>query len=434
MLLLLVACSAGPPDPRPGLRARWAGLRSVKLDAAQAFRDARYGEACAALKLSLAGAPGASPAEEAGWARLLTVAARDPACLDGVDGDAIAEWGAGRKGWTDAVGEWRAGRGLYVDPVGLAPDSRLSVALRGDSRAPVVDAALLVLAEDPQNARACSLLVQDDIDRGELLLGLGRCPDVHTSALVRLRAAALDEAGRFEEAVAAYDTAGFTLHSAAVLYQERADLDDEVARRLDEPVRPAALHRAWFDLLRGRSPRLTGLDESHEALLVRALAGDTDSVAALQGVPGVEAKVLHARLTGSVEPLDALLAADPDNDVVWRARLGVALEQGFDLEESLGRLAARDPDHLRLRHPTPRREAPWSAIVPWTWERLRSRLPALAAVGEDDVGRNWRRAVAQPESERSAALAELQTAHPELRGLARFRAGGSILDGPAGLR
>ncbi len=426
MLLVLLACASAPPDPRPALLANWTGLRRVKLDAERAFRDANYGEACAALKLSLAAADPPPP----NWPLLLTVASRDPSCLTLAEGDSLAAWGHDRPEWRDAVGEWEAAHGLYVDPATLSPGARLGVLMRGEESAPVVAAAAEVLADDPTDARACRILVQDDVDRGELLGALARCPDVHTPALLQLRASALDEAGRWSEAVAVYDAAGFSLHSAAVLYQEGSGRDEDIEHRLDEPVPPAALHRALWDILRGRPPRVSGLDESPEAQLVRALAGDPASVANLPDLPGLEPRVLHARLTGNVEALDALLAADPDNEVLWRARLGVAHERGLDAHDALARLRERDGDHLRLRGSTPRREAPWRVLVPSTWSALAAQFPGLAALGEDDVGRSWRAAQKLSEAQRSAALAELQAGHPELRGLARVRAGGSILDGP----
>lgn len=430
MLLLLLACATAPPDPRPVLVANWTGLRRVKLDAARAFRDANYGETCAALKLSLS----AADPPPGNWPLLLTVASRDPSCLTVAEGDSLAAWGHDRPEWRDAVGEWESAHGLYVDPATLSPGARLGVLMRGEESAPVVAAAAEVLAADPTDARACRILVQDDMDRGELLDALARCPDVQTPALLQLRASALDEAGRWSEAVAVYDAAGFSLHGAAVLYQEGSGRDEDIEHRLDEPVPPAALHRALWDILRGRPPRVSGLDESPEAQLVRALAGDPTSVANLPDLPGLEARVLHARLTGNVEALDALLAADPDSDVLWRARLGVAHERGLDAHDALARLRERDGDHLRLRGSTARREAPWSVLVPYTWSALAARLPGLAALGEDDVGRSWRAAEKLSGAERSAALAELQAGHPELRGLARVRAGGSILDGPPAVR
>lgn len=426
LLLALVACESAPPDPRPALVSSWTGLRRVKLDPARALEEARYGEACAGLKQSLAS--GSAPPEH--WPRLLQVAARDPSCLDRAAADALATWGAGKPEWKDAEGEWRAAQGLPVDLAALSPDARLSVLMRGSEVEPVVAAAKAVLAADPTDARACAIVIEDEIDRGELDAALSRCSRVATPALVHLRAGALDEAGRWEAAVTAYDAAGFTLHAAAILYQEGLADEAGINPRLEEPVPPAALHRAWWDLLRGRQPRVAQLDESLEAQLVRALAGDSVALAALPGLPGMEARVLHARLTGDVVALDALLAADPDQDLLWRARIGVTLERGLELADALARLAARDADHLRLSGVEERREAPWRVLVPYRWADLTVKVPEIIAAGEDDVGRAWRAAQTLSEAERSAALAALQAEHPALRGLARARAGGSILDGP----
>jgi hypothetical protein len=423
---LVLACASAAPDPRPELAGRWGQLRKVRLDAATAFREARYGEACAALKVEAA----RGPVAEVQWSTLLQVAARDPSCLDAADGAALAEWGRPREGWRDATAEWDASQGLFVAVEGLSPGSLLTVLLHGEAAGPVVEAAKRVLAVQPSDARACAIVGQDELARGELEAAIARCPTVKTGSMRRLRAAALDEAGRIDASLAEYDAAGFALHGAALLYQQRVDRDDEVERRLDERVPPAALHRAWWDVLRGRPPRVAGLDESPEATLVRALAGDVPSIAALPQLPGAEATVLHARLTGQLDPLDALLAADPDNDVFWRARIGIAVERGLDTGASLAALAERDADHIRLRACETRREAPWAVIAPWSWSALASKLPGLGAAGDDEVGRSWRSAETLPPGERSAALAALQAEHPELRGLARIRAGGSILDGP----
>ena len=112
------------------------------------------------------------------------------------------------------------------------------------------------------------------------------------------------------------------------------------------------------------------------------------------------------------------------------AEIGVALERGIGLAEALARLAARDADHLRLSGVEERREAPWRVLVPYSWAELTVKVPEIIAAGEDEVGRAWRAAQTLSEAERSAALASLQAEHPALRGLARARAGGSILDGP----
>lgn len=425
--LLALACSRGPEDPRPALAAGFADARKVRLDVEGALRDGRHFEACAGLKQRVR----AADAPEADWVALLTVTARDGTCLAAPDAERLAGWARGRDGWTDALGEWDAAQGRPVDPAALSAPARLRVLLRGKDQAAVVEAAGEALRALPGDPFACAVVVRDAIERGELEEALGHCPEVRTATLGRMRAEALEEAGRFEEAAAAYDAAGAAVHAGAVLVQEVPARDADGLARLDEPVPPVALHRGWRAVLRGEPVELGGLDDSPEATLLRALAGVPAAVEALPAQDTLPARVLHARLTGTPDALAADLGASPPSDVLLRADLGIRLERGLPLAPALERLRAVDGDHVRLLGVVDRREAPWRAIVPWTWADLAARTELPAAGGSDAVGEAWRDAMALDDVEaRNEALTTIQADHPELRGLARFRAGGSLLDGP----
>ncbi len=423
----LVGCARGPEDPRAALVLTFAGAPASRVEAAVALREGRDGEACRALRARLA-----ADSAEAEWSTLLVVAARDPNCLPVVDAERLATWGRGREGWADAVGEWDAAQARPVDLGRLGPGARLRVALRGDDQAVVVRTAEEVLRADPTDPFACAVLVRDAIERGELEEAAGHCSEVHTPAVGRLRAQALDEAGRVDEAVAAYERLGLTVHAGAILVQERPGPDAE--SRLAEPVPPAALHRGWGAVLRGVAPSLEGLDASPEATMLRALAGDVSAREELAGIELIEARVLRARLEGIPDLLATDLAASPTSEVLLRADLGIRLERGLDLGPARARLAALDPDHVRLTAHGGRREAPWRALVPWTWADLAARADLAPSAASDEVGERWREAQALPAAERAERFAELQEDHPTLRGLARVRAGGSLLDGPPALR
>lgn len=428
-LLVLAACARGPEDPRPELGRAFVEGRPVRLSPDEALREGRHFEACVGFKQAAK-----KTLEEPPWRGLLLVAARDPSCLPPEAGASLATWAEGREGWADAVGEWEAGHGLWVDSAPLSPPSRLRILLRGTDQNAVIGAAGAVLADAPNDPFACAVLVQDAIDRGELDEAITLCPGAKGGAVARLHAQALDDAGRLTEAVAAYDAAGLTLHAAAILYQDVPDRDAEARQRMDEDVPPVAIHRGWRAVLRHEPIELRGLDASPEATLLSALAGVPAAVSALKELPGPEALVLRARLTGDLFALESELDRAPTSDVLLRANLGIRLERGVDLSPALRRLAAVDPDHVRLGGVRARREAPWAAIVPWTWADLGARAELPVFAGHDEVGDAWRAALALSDVNRALALTALQVDHPELRGLARLRAGGSFLDAPPGCR
>ncbi|GDX78662.1 hypothetical protein LBMAG42_04730 [Deltaproteobacteria bacterium] len=428
-LLVLAACSRGPEDPRPALQAGFVEGRPVRLSPDDALRDGRHFEACIGYKQAAR-----ASLDDVPWRGLLMVAARDPGCLAPEAGASLAAWAKGREGWKDAVGEWEAGHDLWVDPATLSPPSRLRVLLRGTDQAAVVAAAEAVLAASPEDPFACAVVIQDAIDRGELAGALSVCASVRSSAVMRLRGRALDEAGRYADAVDAYDAAGFTLHAAAILYQELPERDAEALQRMDEDVPPVALHRGWRAVLRHEPVDVSRLDDSPEATMLRALAGSPTAIAALPDLPGLEPLVLHARLTGDLRRLEAELERAPTSDVLLRANLGIRLERGLDSSPAGSFLGSVNSDHVRLGGVVTRREAPWSAIVPWTWTYIGTRMHLRAVGGASPIGDAWVRAIDLPDEARDAALATLQAAHPELRGLARWRAGGSFLDAPPGCR
>ncbi|MBM4391803.1 MAG: hypothetical protein FJ090_11830, partial [Deltaproteobacteria bacterium] len=85
---------------------------------------------------------------------------------------------------------------------------------------------------------------------------------------------------------------------------------------------------------------------------------------------------------------------------------------------ALAAWTALDPATVFLTGNADRREAPWPAIVPYTWHEL-----AVAPSGRDELGGAFRAALEEPTRHaRDEALAHLQADHPELRGLARIRA------------
>ena len=429
-VLMLAACTETlRSDPRPAMRTRFVQGRSVRLTPAAALREERNFEACVGYKQVARADLG-----EDGWQGLLLVAARDPSCLPVEDGSELAAWARQREGWGDSVGEWDAAHGLPVAPEGLSPGSRLRVLLRGADQGAVVRAALDVLKGDPEEPFACAVVVRDALERGELRNAASLCEGVTTSSVVRLRAQALDEAGRVQEAVAAYDRAGLAVHAAAVLYQDAPERDGEALQRLDEPIPPVAIHRGWRAVLRHEPIDLSGLDGGMEATMLRSLAGVQAAIAALPALPGLEPLVLHARLTGDLSRLDREVLAAPNSDVLLRASLGIRLERGIHPADALRWIAAADPDHVRLGGVVSRREAPWTAIAPWTWSDLAARVALPPLAGADEIGAEWRRAADLSFGDREVALAALQASYPVLRGLARMRAGGSFLDDPPGCR
>lgn len=428
-MLVLAACARGPEDPRPALQAGIVEGRPVRLSPDEALREGRHFEACVGYK-----AAARASLDEAPWRGLLLVASRDPSCLSVDAGSTLASWAKGREGWADAVGEWEAGHDLWVDAGTLSPPSRLRVLLRGEDQAAVAAAASAVLTATPEDPFACAVVIQDAIDRGELAGALSVCASVRSGTVMRLRGQALDEAGRYAEAVDAYDAAGFTLHAAAILYQELPERDAEALQRMDEDVPPVAIHRGWRAVLRHEPIELRGLDGSPEATMLSALAGVPAAVTALRDLPGLEPLVLEARLTGDLSRLEAELDRAPTSDVLLRANLGIRLERGLDTSPAGSFLGVVNSDHVRLGGVVTRREAPWSAIVPWTWTYIGTRMHLRAVGGASPIGDAWVSAIDLPDEARDAALAALQAQHPELRGLARWRAGGSFLDAPPGCR
>ncbi len=408
-LLLVLGCNHGPADPRPALRQRWAEGRPVRLDPEKALAAGDLFVACAGFKQAAR-----DSAEEAAWARLLTVAARDPRCLDDSAGNELVGWARGRPGWTDAVGEWDAAHGLHVDPATLSPASRLRVALQGADDETTRDAAEAALESDPGDDLARAVLARAALDAGNLAEAITHAEGPSGASLSRLHAQALDEAGDFEAAAAAYVRAGFSLHAAAILYQSLGR-PDEARAYFDDPVPPVVIHQGWMALLSGSPPATTGLDDSPESGLIRALAGEPVDLGTL---PGDEAAVVQARVSGDMSRLDAAIARAPAREVLHRARLGILRERGRDAADALRAWTSLDPVTVFLTGNADRREAPWAAIVPYTWTQL-----GAAPAGRDEVGEAFRAALAEPtRAARDEALAHLQADHPELRGLARIRA------------
>ena len=350
------------------------------------------------------------------WANWLLVGARDPNCLDADTGNALAAWGRGQPGWTDAVGEWDAGHGLYVDVATLSPSSRLRVALTGTDAGAVLAAAHVALGGDPNDTFARAVLAREQLRLGELTEAIATATPPDTPELARLRATALDDAGFFEEAVAAYADAGLGLHAAAILYQSLGR-QAEAEGYLDEPVPPVAIHRGWMALLAGLPLQAAGLDQGPESLLLRGIAGERVDLAA---VPGPEAAAALALSTGTTSALWPHVARHPHAEVLRRAEILALARHGLDSGAARAEWAALDPSTVLLAGNPARREAPWAAVVPGDW----SSLPAVPPPsGADEIGDAWRAALAEPTAEaRDRALAHLQADHPELRGLARVRA------------
>lgn len=413
-LLGLLGCEPERDDPRPALRAGLVEGRPVTIDAERAMRDGNHFVACAALKQRVR-----ATADEADWARLLTTAARDPACLDEASGEALARWAEGRPGWANAVGEWDARHGRAVNPVDLSPHARLRVALNGTDAAAVLGAAEAALRADPADDFARAVLARAYTRAGDLAPAIEVCGNGENTELSRLRAAALDEAGLHEEAARAYAQAGLGLHAAAVLYQSLGRPDLAVAY-LDEPIPPVALHRGWMALLAGRPPDTAALDRGPEAQVLRAAAGEAVD---LSGLPGPEAAVLHALATGDTAALSASIAAHPRSEVLRRAELLALRLHGLDSSAAEAAWTALDPSTLLLAGNPGRREAPWAAFLP-PEQVGEGRLAGVPAPGgHDEVGEAWRAALLEPSVEaRDEALRHLQADHPDLRGLARIRA------------
>lgn len=387
----------------------------MRLDPNEALVRDRMFEACVGFKQRIK-----ADAESVDWPNLLLVAARDPNCLTVEQGDKLSAFGLGKPEWRDAVAEWTAGHGgggvAVSQPAGeLSASTRLRLALRGVDAVAVRTAAGEALQANPKDTFACAILVRDAIDRGELAEAesVSHCAD--TSEMVRLRAEALDAGGRYEDAVAAYDKAGFSLHAAAILYQS-LNQPEAALFRMTEPIPPVAIHLGWMAVMRGETPDVSGLDASPEATMLRAIAGDAKALAELADLPGIEPKLLGAWLAGDHELGGKVIALVP-----FSRRALITVWRTFPVQEmDWVPLAMADGDHLDLAGDPGRREAPLAGIVPEPDRRHPEISPRSG--GRDEVGAAWRAALKLDPISRDQALSELQAAHPELRVLARVRA------------
>jgi hypothetical protein len=200
---------------------------------------------------------------------------------------------------------------------------------------------------------------------------------------------------------------------------------------MDERVPPVAIHRAWMALLRGEVPEISGLDDSPEATMIRALTGDSPALAHLDDMPGDEPRLVRARVAADAGALAESLAEHPFSpgrraaSVMQAVERGAAGLGGTTVPAAAEAVAALDIDHLRLAGDAGRREAPLVALLPGPWGSLPEMLrmvPAGVPTGRDEVGDAWRAAVELDPIDRDDALAALQAEHPELRVLARVRA------------
>ncbi len=421
LIFSLIACGgdtpSGMPDPREEVAGRLEGRRSTG-NGKELLRADNAPAACDAFAQAIRNRGG-----EGEWRGLVTASARAPQCLSDADGDAICAWAKGKANWLDPCAEWDAARGRPVEVRGLGPAARFRVAMRAGDRAAILAAAEASLLENATEVAACRFLVADALARNALREAEALPPCGTPPTSLRPRAAVLDRGGRFAAAASAFAEADDPIRAAAVLYQSLGDAQsDERARSLltgAEP--PVALHRAWFAILRGLPPPLDGLDGSPDATLVRALSGDADAVARLIDLPGPQAWVLSARLTGDFSGLDKALAAEPNAEPVLRANVGVRVAAGKDASRAISAWVGSDADHVRLRGGAVNRDQPWAALVPWSWADLRARVAIPEPSGADDVGDAYRAAMVLSGTPRADALAVLQAAHPELDGLAAER-------------
>ena len=409
LIVLSLACSRAPADPRPAIRESIVDARLVQLDPDQALLEGRLFEACAGFKQRVK-----ASVESDRWPQLLLAAARDPNCLPAAQGDQLSWFGADKPEWTDAIAEWNAAHGGLVPTEGLSASTRLRLALRGTDSGAVRRAATEAFEANRADTFACAIFVRDAIDRGELAEAANQALCGMTSEMGRLRAEALDAGGDYERAIGAYDSSGFTLHAAAILYQSLGQPGDALMR-MDDPVPPVFVHRGWMAVMQGETPDVSALDASPESTMLRAIAGDARALAELPGLPGIEPKLLAARLGGDPALVEVVVALAPAS----RAVLCLDWTINHARPGGAPRLANADPDHLALAGDPGRREAPLAAILPGA---LRAQCDGTVPAGTDAVGNAWRAALKLNPISRGEALRELQAAHPELRVLARVRA------------
>jgi hypothetical protein len=453
VLLALLACGPGaPPDPRPAIvRDLGAAPPPASVPAPSAVEErvllGQIAAACAGLRARVV-----AEGLDEDWRMLLLAAARVPAqarttggCLTEALGSALATWGEGKPRWRGPRAEWKAalGDGDALAILGERGDdaARLRIALaKGDGDAARF-AAEGALVEEPRDVLACRIVGLAALAEGDLAWaietsacgGLGpRAPE-----LLRIRAEALDRAGEFEAAAAAYAAAGLDVHRAAILYQESPTPERlaEAAHLLapDATGRPppAALHGLWMALLHGGEPSTAGLDASVPAGLARAMAsaGGAD-VTALAALPGAQAAVVRARVAaaqgdrlGVEDALADALTAEPAGEPVHRARVAIRLLVGGDVGGALADWAAQDPDHVAAVGTRGSRDMPWAALVPETWGELAARRPdprmrSDAPSGADAIGSQIRTARAISEAgARSDAFSAVLRVHPGLDGL-----------------
>lgn len=421
LVLWFVSCTTAPesglPDPREEIAGRLQG-RSSSGNGKALLRADNAPAACDAFAQAIRNRGG-----EAEWRGLVVASARSEGCLSIADGDALCAWAKGKSAWVDACGEWESSRGRPVDVRALGPAARFRVALRGTDHAAAVEAAEGALLENQTEVAACRFLAADTLARNDLrdLEALPPCGSGPQAA--RPRGIVLDRAGQYLAAVNVLVDAADPIRAAAILYQSvgGADANVRAAELLVGSEPPVVLHRAWMAILDGKPASLDGLDGSPEGTMVRALSGDAAAIARLQELPGPQASVLAARLTGDFSNLDHALEAEPDAEPLLRANIGVRLAAKKDAAEAIARWTGRDPDHVRLRGGCVNRDQPWAAIVPWSWAELRAQATIGEPTGTDAVGDAYRAARALTGAARVKALDALQVAHPELDGLAAER-------------
>lgn len=441
-MLLLLACGGGSVDPRTEIAERFAPSKEA-TPAPEAITSALSAERLP-VACHLAKVRAARETDDQTWLLLLTAAARTDGCLSVENGDNLAIWASTLLDGRAPRAEWLASRGRIEEALaalGAQDDpSRMRIALRagdGDAARLAADGALLV---DPRDVAACRLLANVALEERDYAwaVELSACGSDDVPELRRIRAAALDGAGLYDEAADLYGSAGADVHRAAILYQEHPERSEEALALLKGPTGPAALHRTWLSLCLGRPAPTDGLDQSVQATVARALVASDAPPDALADVPGPAAAVARARLAAerrdlsSMErELDAALRQSPASDPIHRARIALRLSTGGDVDRALADWAALDPDHVALSGARGDRDLPWCGIVPETWAALASKLgdpraSADAPRGTSTIGDRIRAARAHPTAgARSDALTEIDGAVPGLDALPaeRYRLG-----------